>query len=71
MKIAMNVLAILCVLPALPALAQTQPQYVALPPDRPPTVNVGASATATLANDRMHAWRPPTSTRGWRACWRN
>ena len=56
MKIAMNVLAILCVLPALPALAQTQPQYVALPPDRPPTVNVGASVTATLANDRMHAW---------------
>ncbi len=43
--------ALMACLVALPALAQP----VQLP-DRTPSVNVSASATATLANDRMHAW---------------
>lgn len=43
-------IALLLATAALPGLAQTAP-----PPDRVPTVSVSASATATLANDRMHA----------------
>ena len=55
MKIAMNVLAILCVLPALPALAQTQPQYVTLPPERPERGLFLAGFARTLQAQKRYA----------------